>query len=719
MTPLHSTRAYVLPNNSAQIIGPQTEPWLNTVPLPSFPSKDAYREYCKHPQTDYLFFNFSEGEVSTLRVGAGNKVHRLHGIVADYDCAGLTAEEVNKGLKRIPDSFPPFAWNRTFSGGVRVCWLFETPVFYYSEDVCKKFIGRVVKELKLKAVFAGLDDAIFNPAMYYTAGDKWTVNTAAIIPTARLELWTLDACKIHHDKGSIEVPLELVTAEAQKRFPDRVRGDFADGARMNRFWEAGADALSVIIRPGGAICFTGNESFVAWDRIFGRDFVQSYLADRRGKAIKDLYSDGETYFRRLLNGAWDSMGVDATKRHLKCEFGLSDKAVKGEDASEIDLVLNHLETKKRVESALPFPLTPNDVVDWNGKTYLNASTARLWPAATEPQEWGENFPWMAEYLQTLFMDDENLLACLSWLHVWIKSAHAGRPCRGQSMFIVGPPNTGKSLLSRQIIARMVGGYADGRDHLVDGGRFNSSMFEKALWTIDDSTALSSQKAHARFSSLVKAVVANDSFQYEEKYGYSGSVPFVGRLVVTLNDDPVSLGILPDTDQSLIDKAFMLRTGSTPAKVAPTEKERYETIERELGFFVRFLIDFKFPDWLERDDRFGVKAWHDRAILNEARAGASSTMIIDLIDSWRVEWAKSNKVPWEGAVATLYQTLHVWMPSVIGKMTPMVMGKMITQAMSNGDCAWMHRIRMKDSARSRGLKIEMPPTSKTLKGETKL
>lgn len=682
-------RAYCLPNNTSTTILPEVVPWHNTTPLPDFATKDEYREYCKNPATNILVFSMVEGEVSTLRLGHGNKPFRVHGIVADYDTPGLTDAEIANGLARIPSTLGPRAWEKTFSGGLRVVWVFEDPVFFYSKPVWEKFIRRCVKELKLKSVLPMLDEHIETPEIYYVCNGRWTVDESATIRSSLTSLWLLDACKVDHmsSKGT-EVPLDVVTAEIAKRFPNRWSGDFAEGARGCRFWDPTGDAKSAIVKKTGMVCFTGNEPFMSWEKIFGREFVQAYLENRRGKAVAEMHSDGTAYYRRLENKQWDAMNTEHAKRHLKVEYGLSDKTDKDQLHSEIDALLNHLERRKRVMGAMPFALNPNDIVEWNGMIFLNNSLARLAPAAAEAQEWGINFPWLSSYLTTLFLDHDNLEIFLCWLAVWVQSAATGRPCRGQSLFIVGPPGTGKSLLSRQIIARLVGGYADARDHLVDGGRFNSSLFEKALWCIDDSTVLADPKAHNRFSSLVKAMVANDSMQYEQKYGYSGAIPFVGRLVTTLNDDPTSLGVLPNTDQSLLDKIILLRTDEMEANVAATEAERYEIIDRELPFFMRWLLDFELPAHVARDLRFGIKSWHDSEVLEEARSSTVSHSVMEIIDMWRQ--AKDDVAEIEISPTKLYMELAQSYSDVMRGINLIVLGRHISQAINNGTAPWIVR-----------------------------
>lgn len=702
-----TSKCFALRNNSATEAS-VTEPWLNPLPFPTFKNKDEYRAWCVHPTTNYLFFSMVEGEISSLRVGGSNKPFRLHGVVADYDCKNTTPEEIAKGLTRVSGMYPPFAWNRTFSGGVRMIWRFQEPVFFYNTATFKRFMARVKKELKLAGIFPALDDSYLKADQYYCAGSDWSLNPAApVIGSAGLHLWLAEAAKNDDFDGFTEIPIEIVADQVEKQFPGRWQGEFKVGARGVRFWEAGADARSVIVRPTGVQAFTGDTSFLSWEAIFGRGFVQQFLENKMGGAIRDTWYDGKAYFRQLHNESWDAMNTEVVKRHLAVHYGLSTD--KGKDvASEADKALHRIENSKRVAAALPFPHRPERQIFFNGNEYLNVATAKLWPAALDEQDWGENFPWLASYLSTLFETEEGLQVFLCWLSFWLKSLHEGKPCKGHAIFLVGPPGTGKTLLSTQILSRMVGGFTEATQYIVDANRYNNALFEKVLWTIDDALAGADAKAHDRFSSTMKACVANGTFRYERKFGQSGDVPFNGRLIVTLNDDPASMAIIPNVDLSLIDKVLIIRTGDMAADVAEKEFERYETIERELQYFVRWLLDFEFPAGIERDARFGLKAYADAGILEQARESTAGYNAIELVNLWRADWKESHsdQDKWEGTPSELIAHLRVSIRTkdIAAKLSPVWLGRHLTQAMSNG-CTWISRARRR-SDMSRILSIKL-------------
>lgn len=373
------------------------------------------------------------------------------------------------------------------------------------------------------------------------------------------------------------------------------------------------------------------------------------------EVVADLYYDSQkNYYRRLGNGEWDSMGVDQTRRHLKVELGMSDEAPSG-GISVVDAALHYIETKQRVFGALPFPLERDSVVDWNGKTYLNVATAALMqPAEGETKGWGDGFPRIQSMLETLF-PGKALDAWNAWLRVWYKRVLAtGRGGRGQAVFIVGPPKTGKTFLTNCVLGRIFGGVSDVSGYFVEGNQFNADMFNHAVWALDDSTILGDHDALKKFSALVKKAVANPSFPYDKKYGYKGSVPFNGRFTCTLNDGPSSIGILPDTDQDLLDKVILLRTGDKQMNLAPTEPERYEVLRVELPFYLRWIAQTGHAEWIGcSDGRCEIDSWHDSWVLDQAKSNAISETTSMVVMELMGDLQTDNKKVWEGSIGELY------------------------------------------------------------------
>jgi hypothetical protein len=694
---MSSLRAFSIANLAAHAILPEhSEPWYTAPAIPSFPDRESYKKWMSDANSMVPLFSLVEGENASQRVGGSNPGYKVHGIVTDYD-ATLSAAEVTSGLARIPSQYPFFAWNRTRRGGIRVLWRFEEPIFFYGTDAFKRLMARAKKELRLTSLFPGLDeDVLVRSDQTYAAGDGWTINATAYIRQESVNLWLFDVLQKATDfDNEVEIPMEVIAAEVEKRFPNRWTGDFREGSRGVRFWDPTADnPTAALVRSTGMTAFTGDRGFVSWADIFGRAFVTQYQEDRIGRAIGDLYCDAEkNYYRPLPDNTWDLCGVEVTKRHLKSAYGLSDSVPKGQLVSEVEQVLHHLEMNRRIEGAIPFPHRPSQIVEWHGNRYLNTAHCKLMmPSDEKDVEWALKFPGIAAYLANLWIDEENFAIQMAWLKVFYESCFKGNPARGQALFIVGPPGTGKSFFSLELLGTIFGGTADAQMFFVEGKRFNSSMFDHAVWSLDDSTILGDRRQHQKFSGLVKACVANPSMAYEKKFGYSGSCPFTGRFVCTLNDDPVSLGVLPDTDQSLLDKVILLRTSDREAELPGSVSQNHDMVLSEGPHFLRWLLEWEIPAWIERDPRFGIKAWHDSKILEEAASVAESLTTIQLIEMFIERYTPNTEGrPWVGNATELLGAMQAddSISGLARRLNPVTLGRQINSAVAAG-CQWIYR-----------------------------
>lgn len=691
-------RAFSVANlASPQILPEHKEPWVSAPAVPQFENRKKYQEWMGSPDTLAPLFSLVEGVNGNLRASATNEPYRVHGVVADFD-AVLEPHEIAPGLART--KLPIYAWNRTRRGGARVVFAFEKPVWYYGRDTFTRLMNRARKEIGLDGLFAALDfELLTDPFHCYVAGNNWTI-PGGVIPVQTVGLWLFDALKSTSDfkKSGIEIPLDRVEAEMRKQFPGRWNGPFVEGARGLRFWAPEADnPTAAIVRKTGMTAFTGDRPFLSWADIFGAGFVKQYQEDRIGRAVTEMYCDAEKRYYRLLPGnVWDACDVSTARRHLKIQYGLTDK----EDPSEVDLVLHSLECNNRVAGLLPFPHRHQMIVEWNGNRYLNSlSDVILVQPNSTSSEWAVEFPYLADYLMTLFADQQNLEVFLSWLKVWYEGCLAGSPTKGQALFVAGPTGTGKSMLSLCVLAEIFGGYAAASKFFVDSSQYNSAIFEKALWTLDDQLILGDRKKHQKFSGLIKAVVANPSFSYEKKWGYAGDAPFEGRFVTTLNEDPVSLSILPDTDLSMLDKVTLLRTGEAPAVVVGSVEANRARVQSELPAFLAWLVAWEIPAWIERDSRFGIKSWQDPIMLAAAQESSESNSLVDALALW-TESMTDEKSEWKGSASALLCALKDSasnVRSLIGNLNAITFGRILKTALNTNPVPWVERKTRRNQA----------------------
>jgi hypothetical protein len=192
--------------------------------------------------------------------------------------------------------------------------------------------------------------------------------------------------------------------------------------------------------------------------------------------------------------------------------------------------------------------------------------------------------------------------------------------------------------------------------------FNRELFEFALWCIDDGSIAANFQKHKIFSEIVKRVVANPSIRCNGKYRAAGTVPWQGRIFVTLNLDPESRRMVPDTDLSLREKIMILRTHETPQVQFLVADEMVAMLKRELPFLGRFLMDWVIPPHCIADNpRFGVKSYLEKSLLDSANRSSVSGAFGEILEEWmRSYFMEQNPEAdkWEGTSLQLYKAIQL-------------------------------------------------------------
>jgi hypothetical protein len=473
-----------------------------------------------------------------------------------------------------------------------------------------------------------------------------------------------DGCrKVSFVGSDVKIPLEVVQEQIEREFPTKWKGDFSLGARSRRFWDDQADNESAaILREGGFQCFTGPDAFVSWGQLLGEAFVKRYDADRLGKVLQRVYYDDTTgkYWFQDAADRWVSGITSDIIRLLKVDYGLDPRPPKGGTFSEIDQALLEVQKHKRVAAALPYLYHKPGLLVLNKRNFLNTAWAECKPPAASTGAWGDDFPWIARYLEEYFGNDKQLQPFLAW---WKRAYEGGlyqKPEQGHALFFVGPQNCGKTLLNHRIIGESLGGAMDARPLLVDGNDFSGSNLEYPVMALDDSSPASDIKKHQKYSSTLKALVANPHAVYNQKFKAAGQVNWLGRILVSLNDDPKSLQMIPDLEQSLLDKIMIFKV-HPPKTYSFSEKYSMEaTIMQELPFLLRYLLDWTIPDELmDGDTRFGIRPVHDESIHQESLDSGYSSAFLGVLGLFMEEYHAVNPeaTHWKGGVAVLVTDLY--------------------------------------------------------------
>jgi hypothetical protein len=633
-------------------------PWEFSPRVPKFPAKKVYKAWLAQDSTQHLLYCPAIGTIPGLRVNReSNPIHSVIALVADYDYEALESDLENM-LERAGVNAPEWV-HTTPSGGTRLVWTLDRPVLVASGQILVKSLRMAAKSMGLKALLPGFDfeDAFLNPAIYYDVGREWIhVEGSRQLSASLVEGWMLKCSEAVKWAGE-EIPLDAIKAEMERKHPGKWTGPFELGSRGLRFWDPIADnETAAIVRPTGMQCFTGPKGFVTWAEIFGRAFVEQFTTTRLSEIVDGVWYDGTHYWYASADGKWEPRAEKEMSRWLKVEQGLSADKEKNATFSEVENALHVIDQHRRVAGAAPFLYMPPGMIEFMNNRVINTARVKALKPAERICDWGEHFPWIATFLEEFFDPDDQLISFLAWLKRFYEGALEGAPVQGQAVFIAGPVGQGKTMLSNLIISGLVGGHMDATKFLLGGTEFNKNLFHSGLWTIDDATPGDSPSDHKKFSSMLKKITANTTFEYRAMFNDGTMVEWAGRVMITGNLDAESLRILPDLDISILDKIMLFKAASRD-KEFPSKYELRDIVRKELPFFASYLCAFETPEELVGKSRYGIHSYHHGDLRLAAGESTDAAVLEEILHSFIEERIRNREpIPFEGSATNLMQQL---------------------------------------------------------------
>ena len=666
------------------------KPWelLNNAPYGM--KKAEFRKWSQSPSTDHHWITMCQGVSANVRItGDENPLYEAHGIVADYDARLMPGfAEFTKSNPAV--GYLPTWLSTTQSGNFRLCWDFERPFRFSSHDHYHEFMKYVLGVVKLDKWGAGLDTGrLMQPGTYYELGKDWTRLSEYAISYSTLCAWdhisfekAAKRMALSLDGIDVKVPMERVAAEVEKKYPGRWQGEFKVGARGVRFWDPAADhPQGVTVYESGVRVWTPHDKpFMNWLDLFGRTFMEEFVGDRARQVIEHAYYDGGNYWFESRPGEWE---VEATERFSQSlrVLGYDDKRDKGDTCSEIDRLQVRVRRERKIDGASPVVYRPAGLIVHpdTGKKILNVkSVVPITPAAPTllPDcPWNEAskaFPFIHRILSQMFVDQapENdlpewllqytpeiqLYTLLAWLKRSYEEGLSLSPNVGQVMILVGPAGKGKTLVNRRIIGGLLGGSADGTRHLLEGEKFNGDLVESPVVTLDD--PVGDAKKHHEFELRLKQIVANGTWRVEIKYRMASDAPWCGRIVISCNDDQISMRVLPGLSASNKEKVIMLKCGTHKVHFGKSFDENKRRIDKELPHFGRWLLDWTPPKEVLGDPRYGIEAYHHPDLVMTVSEMGTTGTLLEVLDATfkNAPPNKDGKMEWSGTAAELYELL---------------------------------------------------------------
>ena len=636
------------------------DPLAQTFAAKTFPTKADFRAWCADKGTKHCFYSLAEGDNPAQRVSADNPVNRIWGFVADYD-APVDHATLEETLRTRLNGAPMPTWTtRTQSGYARLIWEFEEALPLASA-LSKAFYKRLSDALRCSILLAKFDESSLKPTQYFEFGYDWK-RTGDVLPESFTKTLLLKAANdTTVASGDTTIPMEEVAAAVATKFPGRWSGEFEVGSRGPLFWiDDGIDRDGCQVREDGMVCYSdrAGKGFVSWREIFGRKFVEQYEEKKIGSILDTYWFNGRSYYK-LLNGSPLPIPKEQLVLELK-RLGFAARAKKNQNLSELEQAMLAISNDNRVDEVVPVVFSDNRVLSFNGYKLLNSSrTSPVQPEADgDPSLW----PWIESFLTPMFACDENGRETLPFFYAWFQRFYSATLSKsfdqGQLLILLGPTGRGKTLLSSRIIGGAVGGCEDASEYLSGKTSFNKALGASAAWTIDDTTAAATYADQRKFVELTKRSVANPRLAYHAKHVDSLTIPWAGRVIMSLNTDANSLAALPPLDSSNRDKVIALRVREDHKPKFGSNRQVEETINRELPHFLRWLLDWQPPDWALCSSRFGVKTYLDHVIEAAAYDNSSRSAIAEMTEFFAKRVRDSIKGSlWRGTLTEFQAVLH--------------------------------------------------------------
>lgn len=628
------------------------EPWLWDKPPPSekiCKSKISRQEFYQSSKTDWCFYSCNEGANPNQRISKDNPVKYAHGAIADYDLP-ISDQRVAEAIESM--TIRPAWVERSLGGNVRLIWTFPRPMAVETNDFAIFILQHAKGWLQLE-LLPGLDQAAWeDPARRYCRGTEWKSTGHENIKETALQAYYVEAAKKFKFKASEgnSIPLEIVEPALRTRFPGfSWPSGFDLDSQGPSFWVSGSvSPFSAIVKPDGMLTFSAHadKPFYSWSDILGADFVRETNEKAISRATLDIYHDGHNYWR-VIDGIYQSVTDRGMSLYLKEGCGIP--------AKKVDATLHHINENNRVAGAAPFIFRPPGVITYNHRKVLNTWKNTVMQPANDaiPESL-----WVLDFLGAFLDPPEQLNWLLAWLQYFYQSAVELTPRPGTNVFIFGAPNRGKTFFSRMIVGAMVGGFSDASDYLVRGDNFGSENFHVPLWSVDDSNPGSSTNGHDKFASMLKKAAANQQHKYHAKFETPCVVEWAGRVLITANTDFTSSRILGSLDNNSADKTCVFRaTGKS--LVFPERYDLQKTLKTELPLFCRWLLDWKVPEHIPREGRYGFAPFHESTILDQTHQTSKAAPLKEIIIEELVAFfaATPEATEWRGTLSQLLRFMQ--------------------------------------------------------------
>lgn len=629
--------------------------------------KEERQLWYNNPATMHCFYSFIEGVNSNLRVSReNNPPYVQHGFAADYDTLKLPKERILEAIALMP--IKPTYIERSLGGNWRLVWVFPRPFYLASHAFCRLVLESAVKWLALNTLPCFDEKAFVEPTRLLCNGCQWE-KVGDLMPEEALQAFFVKVSREHNSfqasSDDTNVPLDVVEKAIRDKFPGfNWPSSFEENSQGPSFWiPESTSPMSAIVKRGGMLTFSAHavKQWYPWADILGPEFAKKWSEGAISEATAGTFWDGHSVWMKNHAGNYIAEDRTVLANCLKVNCRLSTKEDKQTGISQVDLALNHVYRENRIFGAGPFTFQKPGLLIYQGKRRLNTYSSKPMDPATGEHHFGPNgtFPLLSAIIwhNFAFESEYQFWHFIAWWQYYYISAIEWCPMPGQNIFIAGLAGVGKSFMNRNLVGTSVGGFIDASDFFMGLSSFNAYMLEAAHWVLDDDTPSGSHAAIMKTSSLLKKVAANQDMLSNAKFQQQTMVAWSGRVGCTLNLDSYSTRVIGPMDDGTRNKTNIYRCN--PALFPfPTRLELHKQSLQEMPCLLAWLRVVKIPDYIVRDNRYGIAPYHDLSLLDQSHQSQPIAPFKEVLIEALTKYfeANSDATEWKGTITQILRML---------------------------------------------------------------
>ena len=367
-----------------------------------------------------------------------------------------------------------------------------------------------------------------------------------------------------------------------------------------------------------------------------------------------FHAPKQTYYKRD-GKEWVPLTRVDLMAHLRAD-GLDPTRHKGTVISQVEEALVAIQNHRRVHYALPLAGYPSGLLsvaahDGTRKRILVTSHTR--PLVADDVPWSN----IEAYLQGLL--GKAFPYQMAWWKWARKNLNAAPNTRlpAQVMVYIGPAGCGKSFLQKMTTRLLGGRSANPFNYMSGQSSFNRDLFEADHLVVEDCFHEVNMVKRRAFGAKLKEFTVNDTLSCHGKGQDAINLVPKWRISISMNGEHENMSQFPPLDDSILDKVMLIKCQMPkyPTDLSTEEgwKEWDKMIDDEISGLAYAIDNWELGPLAA--PRFGVKAYHDRELLEAEDETSPDITLLEIIRKEIIPMFPSE-TEWSGTALDLQTIL---------------------------------------------------------------